>query len=429
MNKLRAKIFFFIFFLSLGWAGSSLAAPSVSSATQNIIHGQNISITGSDFGIKDQAAPVLWDDCEGRIGALTLYDDHMPRSDAGEYETKYRTIPYRGMEGPHNRSATYIAGGHGPAPVHSPQMGITKTARGESSTDTSDTWYMSWYVKVEWPLRGTTCADFGINYKHYSMQQQDAIMTGTNLFAGLISGMGNEEDLSDALTGNGGSTITYNGNIYTAGTSGGLQFDIQRYAWRDQDVYDPLGQCVKGDVAYGGYPNSCEGYRKNERQHWIREEVIFSKPVGIWGERAWGDGDNSWAYRITGVENFTLASEFSPRSVSIGAYARGTSVYYCNDAWRFFDDIYIDTELSRVMLCDNAVYENSTVCEPQIPSAWNNNVITAKVNLGALPDSGQTYLYVFDSENNRNADGYRVTLGSSGGDTIAPAAPSGVIII
>lgn len=80
------------------------------------------------------------------------------------------------------------------------------------------------------------------------------------------------------------------------------------------------------------------------------------------------------------------------------------------DCFRYFDDIYADTVLSRVILTDNSNWNNSTIFEPQIPSAWSNTSITCSANLGGLIDS-VAYVFVFDSNNNRNTTGYLVSIG------------------
>jgi len=100
-----------------------------------------------------------------------------------------------------------------------------------------------------------------------------------------------------------------------------------------------------------------------------------------------------------------------------------------DEAWVYMDDVYIDNSLSRVVLANNQNYNQATITEPQIPSAWADGSITAKVNLGKLPDSGTAYVFVFDSNNQPNSVGYPVTLGSSGGDTTPPAAPTGLSVI
>ncbi len=100
------------------------------------------------------------------------------------------------------------------------------------------------------------------------------------------------------------------------------------------------------------------------------------------------------------------------------------------DAFRYFDDVYIDNTLARVVLANHIDIDQATIVEPQIPTAWQNLLITVTVNLGMLPPSGSTYLFVFDSANNHNSTGLCVagpclaTADGGPGDlTVADAAP------
>jgi hypothetical protein len=123
-------------------------------------------------------------------------------------------------------------------------------------------------------------------------------------------------------------------------------------------------------------------------------------------------------------------------AVSIGGYYRhttcgGTAPDLDDDAFRYYDDVYVDTTLSRVMLCDTATYPtvSTATCEPQIPITWNNSSISARVNLGKLPSQGTAYLFVFDANNNCNSTGFPVTIGGGGGgDTDPPEPPTGLRI-
>ena len=98
-----------------------------------------------------------------------------------------------------------------------------------------------------------------------------------------------------------------------------------------------------------------------------------------------------------------------------------------NDAFRYFDDIYIDTTFARIILANNSNYDDATVIEPQIPSAWNNTSITCVVNLGKLPENGTAYLFVFDAGNNHNPIGYPVTIGNAAGSV--PNQPTGLRVV
>jgi hypothetical protein len=81
------------------------------------------------------------------------------------------------------------------------------------------------------------------------------------------------------------------------------------------------------------------------------------------------------------------------------------------DAFRYFDDLYIDNTFSRVVLANSQNYEESTIVEPQIPSGWSNTFITVTVNLGKLKEGETAYIFVFDADNNHNPVGYPITIG------------------
>ena len=70
------------------------------------------------------------------------------------------------------------------------------------------------------------------------------------------------------------------------------------------------------------------------------------------------------------------------------------------------DDIYVDTTWSRVMVCNASTYSACTNLTPQIPSAWSDTSITVTLHQGQLPNLNKMYLYVFDSNGNVNTNGF-----------------------
>lgn len=93
--------------------------------------------------------------------------------------------------------------------------------------------------------------------------------------------------------------------------------------------------------------------------------------------------------------------------VSNGAQP-GSNVYY--------DSLYIDDTWHRVILCDQATYEDCTKWEIQIPREWANGKITLEYRRGSLADAENVYAYIFDNEGNHNAEGFKLV-------TIATAKP------
>lgn len=110
----------------------------------------------------------------------------------------------------------------------------------------------------------------------------------------------------------------------------------------------------------------------------------------------------------------------SQRSEAIGGYAR---CYGNSSNWRYFADLYMDTSRARVVLANNADYNQATVFEPQVPSAWSASRIDVTTNLGRISSGAQGYLFVFDENGVRNSVGYPLAGGAP-----APNPPSAVVV-
>lgn len=88
----------------------------------------------------------------------------------------------------------------------------------------------------------------------------------------------------------------------------------------------------------------------------------------------------------------------------------------------YLDDVYVDTTWQRIEIGDNAVYANCTHRETQIPTLWNDGQIQFNLNFGSFTTE-PLYLFVID-ENGVASSGYPI----NSGDTVAPAAPSGLSV-
>jgi hypothetical protein len=95
----------------------------------------------------------------------------------------------------------------------------------------------------------------------------------------------------------------------------------------------------------------------------------------------------------------------------------------------YYDNIYIDNSWARVELGDKGNYNECTIREIQIPSAWSENSITITVNQGSFAYGKTVYLYAIDPNGNSNSQGYPITIGGSGNNTAQPSPPVGLKII
>jgi len=87
--------------------------------------------------------------------------------------------------------------------------------------------------------------------------------------------------------------------------------------------------------------------------------------------------------------------------VSNGAQL-GSNVYY--------DSLYVDDTFHHVVLCSSASWSNCTSKEIQIPTSWNDNQIVIQVNAGGLDLSKPAYFYVVDKDGNVNDKGYPLCM-------------------
>jgi len=86
----------------------------------------------------------------------------------------------------------------------------------------------------------------------------------------------------------------------------------------------------------------------------------------------------------------------------------------------YWDDVYFDTAWSRVMLSNRSTWGTASsgpLYEIQIPTAWSDTSVTAQVNIGEFTNGQTAYLYVINSNNVANTNGYPLTIGSGGGGT------------
>ena len=166
-------------------------------------------------------------------------------------------------------------------------------------------------------------------------------------------------------------------------------------------------------------PEDTEWYHTSspETKHLFRSDMIGTADNDLTKDTEWtGTGelaDSEWAYyngRIyIGLNPVSTGRTHYATNSACGSAGGAEAHNGHDDAWRYYDDIYIDNTFSRVMLCNNSTYASATICEPQIPhTTWNDGSIALTVNQGAL--TGETaYLFVFDNSNTEG-DSYEVTL-------------------
>lgn len=404
-----------------GWAIWSTSDIIVSSATASISHNGSATITGLNFGTKSPAAPMWWDNGEGATdtalvpnygddacssnswitsgsltGANKCYNDALPNAvteNSGISNIRYRGVGYRSVTAPHSKSTKYIAGAHddeGECLGNEVGQNVGLTI---GDTSSHDVWFAHYYLRLDllWPISTNQ------NYKWVNFETQDAA-TRPTMYTNdygytYISSTGCTCD-----TGSEERSAPFCGYDYWNGASDFFALD---YA------------TVTMTSAPCGSPTFTHDQLKaSPFKQWTREEWSMKRSTDY---LKFSVNNKTYMDTTLGGELNDTRLPSSPTAITLGGFWReagcgeGIQDDLNDDAFRYFDDVYVDSTFSRVMLCNNATYASATICEPQIPSSWADGSIIVTVNQGALPD-GTAYLFVFDSTNTANDTGYPVAL-------------------
>jgi len=402
----KIVLVFLVAVITLGGLGGSVSAQTISGINvSSITHGDSITVSGGEFGVKNPAAPLIWDDCETATvedyDAVTGSGTSAVRNDGGigwdyagpnynsanypPYPTwariSYQNTLYRDVLAPHNYSNKYLAGTHYTYPDNYPQYigGTHESFSGVSFTVDSgfyyDDWFAIWYYRIH-PDWISPCPPNNNHKFCVSNTGPDAYSEPGEFSYDAVNSpapCSPDENPVAIRTHNGGCGET---GEYTANP---------RLGW----VHYERKQST---TVEGGFRNV---FINNVESNYVTDCGVWQQPRSF----TLG-GYYRWAPDLGDTSTYTGRSG-------------GTVENPENYATRYFDDIYVDTTLSRVMLGNNQSYSEATIVEPQIPSAWSNNSINVTVNLGKLNGS-TAYLFVFDADNNHNEFGYPITLSEGG---------------
>ena len=351
-------------------AGAAVAAPVVQQASGTFNHKGMVTITGSGFGSKATATPVIWDDCSvGTYPTDAGWTGSYPNVGAVSDYLQYRT-PIRGVALPHTHITKYMAG------AHSTDSYVTFWKARSMAAGYPQYTYLSYYHRADpaWVFGGDN------NYKTYDFSTGVQQNAANNLYSAFIVHPNSNTDPSSNIQ------WLFNDDAYGGGTP---TLDNNQYYWGPGQ--NPMAGWTKNEWEIKWTPNS-DGYIK-----------------------MWENGVLTMNYKGP-----TDKYPGTARTEAIGGYARN---YPQPNNWRYLADIYYDQTPSRVVLANNSNLSNATIVETQIPSTWSNTSINISVNLGKF-SSGQTaYLFVVDSSGAPSATGLPVTVGGSASpSTLTPPA-------
>jgi len=358
---------------------------TISSASYNAA-GDSLTISGSSFGTKSTAAPVVWDNLEDGTCNTT--------ATVGTW-SRVGSLIISTANARHSNS-TYCG-------THDFDGEAHAAFRGGSD---SEKWYTQYWFYLDDNF------DFGSNGQHLSNLKimrywttQDSPLNNTHIqlearydASVRTEAVNTGRDLSPVVDG-------YDWVNLIFGHSDPGYVDGGRLGWREYENDIPTGEWHLFQFEFEASTIDVED---GTIRWWYDGTLIFDRD----DMETQDSGDNS-----------------IPRIHTLGFYNATDGAAYADGDDKFFiDDAYIDNTWARVELGNASTYALSTVREIQPPLAWSATSITVTANNGSFAADAQAWVYVTDDDGNRST-GYSITIGGggeAGGDDVT--APSNLTV-
>ncbi len=329
-----------------------LAAPVINSTSGQFDQGSAVTITGSGFGTKSQAAPLIWDNFDSD-GA-----DNGDRLDAHSNWTHYMPTDYPKYNNTMAHSGSFCI--YSQPTEHNYWREFSSAW--QRFTPSDEVYFTYWF---RWNDTGSADED-GVGKlgrilstditNHYNGAGDTGIQ---NWRQSGLSGYGHHNPGTGAVT------------------SGG--FYIPEDTWLKIEMYKKVST-----------PGQSDG-------------VIWMTLNGV---VKWED--NSAMTRASGY-SFQLREVLLPLMMASGGGMEDNEF----DLDLFCDDVYVDNTRARVQIGNNPNFHYCDHSEIQIPTAWSNSSISFTVNNGSFTEGETAYLYVID-ENGDVSSSYEIEIGAGG---------------
>ncbi|MFA6253018.1 MAG: fibronectin type III domain-containing protein [Patescibacteria group bacterium] len=344
--------------------------PAISSVSGTISDGSAITITGSGFGAKSQAAPLRWDDFDsGTLGA------RLPSQANGGWTTGANQA---GKEPRYSNTHVRL-----PGTLSAYQNFTGGNYNSEISLQglfDGNVYLSGWFYRTS---SGAPSRNFKwIQFRQGDLDEaswefrQDAYPSTNSghMYVANSCPNGVPCSLCDDEVGMPGYTSA-NCNMYY-----GMNGDLKTGGWHRYEIW--LTQGTLGQ-------NNGHARIWLDGQPWMNMNGVFD-PSGCRFHNMW--------------LGFYFATD------------TGTPQPQMETWW---DELYVDTTPARVEICPNATWANKGKCEVQVASTWSNSQVTVRVNQGALNNGQSAYVYLVDA-NNVASQPYAITIA---GTTIPPVTP------
>lgn len=334
------------------------AQPSISGVSGTLAHGQTVTISGSGFGTKTQAAPVAWDNWEdGTLGTPTV----------GAWSST------TGLQGVSTSFPRHFRTSYSAYKQNWTQSGDDAYAAVRGGSD-SPKWYVSYWFR------------FGSDWVWSPTYTPGSSFLGNVKFIRLWSTGSINENFVCAQQSN-WVAICANEQITPAvqwvqgGCCGETTFNLRSAALETWHLFEFEFQDSTVNTTDGIF------------RAWFNGSLVIDSATSPTGLETREDFTNNKRPFIAGFYN---------------SWGSGTALVQ-------LDDAVIDNTWARVLLCSGSTWNARGQCEFQPATSWSATSINVTFNQGAFSNGSQQYLYVVSDDGQRSS-GFQVTLaGGSGG--------------
>jgi hypothetical protein len=384
--------------------------PNITIISGTINNNQNITISGSGFGTKTNAAPLVWDDFTKGTPGTSIIDK----------SPKQTIIPSFTWQTTDSGAATPPTYDNNLAEV---RAGLSSCTKHDFNSDPDN--YNSCYGLKYYPFNKIY---FTFWYKIYEPTWNTCKSRNTKPW--VIYGEGNGGVVPAAYIGNGNPDYGDGGyrdsiqDMLDSETYGEVCQIIDPYngtslcnckgcyhEWGDLDLSSVHNKwirmeayLVQSDPYPGPFPCSGSCQTGNPNGMFLASIHDQTNPIH-WdfnGTNIWTRvNNNNWTWQQT-----TFGGAFFSRD---DTYPDQTCVA---NGFIYTDSAYIDNTLARIEICNTNNWNTRTHCEIQIPYLWNNGQIGITLNQGSFANGSTAYLFVIDA-NGTASTGKQITFGGS----------------
>lgn len=364
-------------------SGVASAAPTVSSVSGTVSHGQSITISGSSFGTKTTAGPALYDNFDNGSAGNTICNGSGSGVAPQIYQGVLSSYSQWVMDGGGEYSGQSIVY-NATDPIR------TGSLHGRTSIGSSACWGTNFYVPLSSWFTSTGSELYVSFLLRYTMSSYTP-----RQFKAFI---GYDSSWND---------MWYMSTAFGSSCEGSTSWRLHVTQTSSEDYFDVGGNSIYGE--------------------WVRVESYIKQSGadtsdGIWKgylHRPTLSTPTIEAHENTGIKLRTSSTNTSKLTLGAAYYSmcNGTQT-----ATFDVDEIYIDSTPARVEIGNASTWGACTRRVLQVPTSWSSSSITATVNQGGFANGATGYVYVVATDGSVNTTGKEITFGSSGGGGSSTAA-------